>query len=208
MSRPALLRNLLPAIAFVAVAALALPLGRLSDGSGAWESTMDELGKIETGMKGAASFHPPLESPAIPDAAAYCGECHPFPPHPGEGVEPTILNQHAAGFECLVCHWSRLSGEQPDIMWASMPPQQGKEKKLYLKVSTSRAGSTITPATEREKVLSSQVCFDRGPKCRGCHQKGKLDKYARPTLTPHRKAKLERLPDFFSPNKDGKWYFQ
>jgi hypothetical protein len=148
-----------------------------------------------------------VDLPVYPDSAAPCISCHPAPPHPGDGVGPAFRNHHSTDFDCLVCHWAKRSGTQPDLLWAPQISESGGKRKLVLIVADEGEGGKRDVTAMRETLLPKQKCFDRGPKCTTCHRKDGIGRYAPGGMTADRIKALEKLPDFFTLPKDRKWYF-
>lgn len=146
----------------------------------------------------AARLHTPLPLPGFPEPSSFCGGCHPLPPHSGEGTEPAFLNHHATVFECLVCHWARVSGERPLPLW-------DRGSILRLEDFSERGKEAVAEA--REGVLRAQKCFDRGRGCASCHRPGGMEPYGRPGLAPQALGTMERLPEFLTLSPGAKWYF-
>jgi hypothetical protein len=214
LSGPSQKGSLAAAALFTALAALAVFAAWSRHGASDWTEMENRLLEQRQAMMAGATLHVSTGQPEHPNSASFCGECHTLPPHPGEGVKPAFLNQHAGFLECLVCHWAGASGEQPDLIW-DLPPRPVKEgeaegaaaKKLLLKLDAPLDGSTRDLAALRDRITDRQKCFDRVPGCTQCHAKGKMARYARPGLSSKAEASLEKLPDFFTLSRGAKWYF-
>jgi hypothetical protein len=212
MSRSSFPRALAAALIFLVLVVLSLPLGMPSGGRYAGERQAVPLGDLEEKMKETAHFHRAVRPPGFPPPADSCGTCHPLPPHGEEGVTAALNNHHSSIFDCLVCHWSRRSGNRPDLVWGLR--SQGEDvgvgaggERLLLLLAAPPGGTTETTAALREKLLPTQKCFDPGLECRECHQSGGMAPYARPGMPEEVKARLEKLPDFFTLPSGSKWYF-
>ncbi len=204
-------RALAAALVFLVLVALSLPLGLPSGDRYVREGQevlLEDLGKK---MEGGAHFHRAASPPDLPPPAASCGTCHPLPPHGGEGVAAALNNHHASIFDCLVCHWARRSGSRPALTWGlwAQGEDSGVEAgrgRLVLRLAPLE-GEGETAAAMREKLLPTQKCFDRGLECRACHKNGSMAPYARPGMPDKMRTQLEKLPDFFTLPRGGKWYF-
>lgn len=205
-------RALAAALVFLVLVALSLPLGLPSGDRYVREGQEVLLGDLEKKMEGSAHFHRAAAPPGFPPPAASCGTCHPLPPHGGEGVAAALNNHHSSIFDCLVCHWARRSGNRPALTWNLWAQKEGPggdagREKIVLRLAPPPEEAARKIATLREKLLPTQKCFDRGLKCRSCHQKGSLAPYARAGMPDRVKAQLEKLPDFFTLPGSSKWYF-
>jgi len=214
LSGPSRRGSLASAAVFAALAALAAFAAWPRHDASGWMEMKSRLMEQRQAMVAAATLHQPTGQPEYPGPASFCGECHTLPPHPGEGVEPAFFNQHAGFLECLVCHWAKASGEQPDLTW-ERSPQSGEAgeaerpaaMKLYLKLDAPLDSSTRDLTELRNRITGRQKCFDRGQGCSQCHGKGKMAHYATPGLSSKAEASLEKLPDFFTLSRGAKWYF-
>lgn len=196
---------------FSLLAALAFPVGL--PGTGDSRKSLDSLPAEEENMTSERNFHRKTAPPELPDPAPFCLTCHPLPPHPGEGTSPAFLNQHSTTFDCLVCHWGRALGSQPDLTWDRRPrrkgdpAEEGLEDTLVLRVADPLEGGKRDPSDLRGKVTETRVCFERGPGCRECHGGGGLGRYARPGMSADSEKSLESLREIFFLSKGEKWYF-
>jgi hypothetical protein len=196
---------------FFLLAVLAFPIGLPGTGDG--RNFLDSLPTEEEIMTSGRNFHLRTRPPELPDPAPFCLTCHPPPPHPGGGTSPAFLNHHSTIFDCLVCHWGKALGSQPDLTWDRRPQreggaaEEGPEDTLVLRVAGPLEGGKRDPAGLREKVTETRVCFERGPGCRDCHGGGRLGRYARPGLSDDSEKALETLREIFFLSKGEKWYF-
>jgi hypothetical protein len=202
----------LPAAAFfVILVTLAFPAGWPRYGSDGGD-LQSSLGEMESNMISGAAFHRKVEEPAPPETASFCGGCHGYPPHTGEGAGAAFLNHHATVFDCLVCHWAKVSGGQPDLVWDRLPLEGGDtgeegDATLFLRLADPLEEEKREVAALRGNVIGHQVCFDRGPACGDCHREGRLGTYSRPGMSVGEEARLEALPAIFLLAKGDKWYF-
>ena len=207
MSRASSRGSVAAAAVFILLAAAALLLG-LPAGGNDRAGREEALLESRRAMLEGARFHKPLPLPSSPERGAFCSTCHPFPPHPGEGVAELLLNQHAVTFECLVCHWAASEGSPPDFEWAGAPSgpsgEGGGGRKLFLGLA---AGAGEDPEAMRSRVTAGQACFDRGPGCRDCHRAGGLSRYARPGMEARDAEALEKLPDYLTLSRGARGYF-
>jgi len=203
----------LPAAAFfVILVTLAFPAGWPLYGSAGREDLQDSLREMESAMLSGAVFHRKAKESVLLETALFCGGCHGTPPHAGEGAGAAFLNHHATVFDCLVCHWAKVSGSQPDVAWDRLPLEgrdTGEEgdDTLFLRLADPLREERREVAALRGNVVERQVCFDRGPACRDCHREGRLGTYSRPGMSAGAEARLEALPAIFLLGKGGKWYF-
>lgn len=206
------IKGSLAGIVFCILALLALVAALPAGNRPGWEEQQAALGEVERGMAEGSALHLPVPPPVLPEPAAFCGECHGLtPPHPGEGSGAAFLNSHASSFECLVCHWAKASGSQPDLTWdRSGGGEDGGspgEGALVLRVAGPDNGSARNLKSFRDSIVSRQKCFDRGPGCTACHRSGEIGRYTRPGTSPQVEKSLERLPEFLTLPKGRKWYF-
>lgn len=196
---------------FILLAGGAAFIGWSGTGVGSWSEKERDLMETRRSMLEGARFHQPLPLPEYPESSAFCGECHSFPPHPGDGAGPVFLNHHAASFECLACHWAASEGSPPDLEWdrarSSTASEEGGDRRFSLGLAEPAGGAKRDLAAMRDRVVSGRVCFDRGPACRRCHQPGGMTRYARPGTSPQEAAALEKLPDFLTLPRGARWYF-
>ena len=211
MSRSSSKRSPAAALVFVLLAGAAALVGFSGTGSSNWSEREKELVETRRTMLEGARFHQPLPPPEYPESGAFCRECHPFPPHPGDGVAPIFLNHHAASFECLVCHWAASEGSPPNLEWgrtrAGAATEGGGVRRLFLGLDDPAGGAEGDLAAMRDRVLTGRVCFDKGPACRECHRPGGMTRYARPGTNPQTEAALEKFPDFLTLSRGERWYF-
>lgn len=212
MNRPASWRTFPAAACFVILIALAFFAGWPRSGNAVGGDLQSSLREMESIMTSGAVFHKKAKDPLLPETASFCGGCHEIPPHSGEGSGVAFLNHHATVFDCLVCHWAKVSGSQPDLAWDRLFPEgrdAGEEgdDTLFLRLADPLGEEKRTVAALRESVIGNQVCFDRGPACKGCHREGQLDKYSPPGMDAEEEARLEALPAIFLMAKGEKWYF-
>jgi hypothetical protein len=199
------------ALFFSLLAALAFPVGL--PGTGDSRKSLDSLPGEEEIMAAGRDFHLKTGPPEFPDPAPFCFTCHSLPPHPGGGTSPAFLNQHSTNFDCLVCHWGKALGGQPDLTWDRRPQREGgdaeesPEGALVLRIAGPLEGGKRDPADLRRKVTETRVCFERGPVCKACHGGGSLGKYARPGMSVDSEKALESLREIFFLSKGEKWYF-
>ena len=169
MSAAAPSRFLAALVVFAVIAAVALPAGLPRQGGERERSLRTSLEEAEKTLESSTFFHTDGEPPAFTATASFCGECHSLPPHPGPGAAPAFYNHHGTIFDCLVCHWSTLSGSQPDLAW-DRSPGEGQEGRLVLRVADPLEGGSRDLASLRAGVVKKQTCFDRGLACRECHR--------------------------------------
>jgi hypothetical protein len=210
MSRSSSKRSPAAALVFVLLAGAAALVGFSGTGSSNWSEREKELVETRRTMLEGARFHQPLPPPEYPESGAFCRECHPFPPHPGDGVAPIFLNHHATSFECLVCHWAASEGSPPALEWGRAPSgaatEEGGARRLFLGLADPAGGTKRDLAAMRERVVSGRVCFVQGPACRECHRTGGMTRYARPGISSQAAA-YEKLPDFLTLSRGARWYF-
>jgi len=164
--------------------------------------TRADLAALEAKMTALARLHPVAAAPAPVGPAPWCAECHPGLPHPGSGVDRAMLNEHAARMDCLLCHWSAVSGPRPVPAW-----QVQGGATAYLAVLPREQLSSDRLAALRTAALASRRCFARGPACTDCHRTGEIDALVRPGSTSARAAALGRLENQFTLTSGEKWYF-
>jgi hypothetical protein len=188
---------------FVLFASLsAAAVGAFIPGVPAAVPTHAELTALEAKLTTAARLHPAAAVPAPAGPAAWCAECHPGLPHPGTGVAHAMLNEHAGRMDCLLCHWSAVSGSRPVPAWQVKPGAA-----VFLAVLTPDRSSKDRLTALRAAVLAGRRCFERGPACGACHRPGVIGALVRPGATPSRAASLERLENHFTPAAGEKWFF-
>ena len=205
MTSPPASRFLLSLLVFSLLAFVAFPAG-LHRQETELQELLASLEGVEKEMEKSAFFHADREPPLFPATASFCRECHPIPPHPGGGTGPAFYNQHATVFDCLVCHWAKVSGSQPDLAWDRSSVEETKGA-LILRVADPLEGSPRDLAALRKAVTERQDCFDRGIPCRDCHRAGRMGRYASPGMKPELVEYLEALPDIFLLPEGRKWYF-
>jgi hypothetical protein len=197
-----LLHRMTVFVAFAALAAAAsLMIERASPSGEVWEQDGYYRERAEK-MRSGAFFHRRVGTAELSAPAAFCRECHPFPPHPGEGVAPPMLNHHARKVGCLVCHWAKVSGSRPELTWTA-----GGAGKGFLQLAGPATAGGEKARRYREQVVRSQRCFDRGPKCADCHRRDGMKKYVRAGTTPEQRARLEVLEEYYTLPPGAKWYF-
>lgn len=164
--------------------------------------TNAELADLETKMTTVTRRHPAAAVPIPAGPAAWCAECHPGLPHPGTGVARAMLNEHAGRMDCLLCHWSAISGSRPVPTW-----QVKSGTTAFLAVLPPDRSSKDRLTALRAAVLAGRRCFERGPTCGGCHRPGVIGTLMRAGSAPSRAASLERLGNHFALAPGEKWYF-
>ena len=187
-------------VVFAALAAAAL--STLFSGVPAAAPTSADLAALESKMTTAARLHPVAAIPAPAGPAPWCAACHAGLPHLGSGVDRAMLNEHAGRMDCLLCHWSAVSGSRPTPVW-----QVRAGDRAYLAVLPEERLSNDRLAALRSAVTASRRCFERGPSCAGCHRPGDIDALVRPGSTPARVGALGHLENHFTLAPGEKWYF-
>ena len=206
MSPPTAARFLIALLVFSLLVLMAFPAGLPRQGEGDTRELQVSLEGMKKTMEENAVFHSAGKPTSFTATAAFCGECHPMPPHPGAGTAPAFFNQHVTFLDCLVCHWAKVSGSQPDLAWDRSPGEDG-EGGLVLRVADPLEGGPRDLSVLRSSVIKRQTCFDRGIFCAECHRPGGMDRYASPGMKPEVVEYLEALPDIFLLPKGKKWYF-
>lgn len=177
------------------VARLLVPVGHTLAPSAA------ELEAVEVKLMKGARLHRLAPAPPVAGVAAFCGECHPFPPHPGRGVRAALANEHASRMGCLLCHWSAANGPRPAPAW-----QVASGSTAILAVLPQERSSRAELERLRSAATASRRCFERGPACEDCHRPGGIAPLARPGTSPGKLASLERLENYFTLSPGEKWY--
>ncbi len=187
-------------VAFTALAAVGA--GAFLPGVPAMAPSSAELTALEAKMTSAARLHAAAVAPIPAGPAPWCAECHPGLPHPGTGIARAMLNEHAGRMDCLLCHWSTVSGSRPVPTWQL---KTGTTAFLAVLPPDSPVQDRLTAL--RAAVLARRRCFERGPACGVCHRPGEIGALVRPGSTPSRVAFLERLENHFTLAPGEKWFF-